>query len=262
VGVDLRRVELSRHEVYPVDLGICVAHTQANMGYMICQCVDNELRKRQRHERTCTVITTVHVDQNDSAFTNPTKPIGQYYDKKAIDERVATHGWSVVEVPGRGFRRVVPSPKPKMIAELAVIRELFNKGHIVICCGGGGIPVIDPGNGMLEGVEAVIDKDLTAALLAVGTGADTLAILTDVERVRLNYGKPNEKPVGTLTISEARAHLSSGQFPPGSMGPKVQACVNYLEHTENPNAQALITSIEGCSDALAGRTGTRIVRDK
>jgi carbamate kinase len=261
VGVDLRRVELSRHEVYPVDLGLCVAHTQASMGYMICQCVRNEMHKRQRRARACAIVTTVQVDVNDPAFLHPTKPIGQYYDKDSIEQRIASDGWHVIEVPGRGFRRVVPSPKPMIIRELEVIHELFDEGRVVVCCGGGGIPVIESADGMREGVEAVIDKDLTAALLAVGTGADTLAILTDVEKVCLNYGKANETRLDELTISQARAYQAAGEFPPGSMGPKIQACVNYLENTEIPNAQALITNIEGCADALDGLTGTRIVRD-
>jgi len=261
VGKILRRVELSRHEVYPIDLGLCVADTQAGMGYMICQCIQNEMRVRQRPARVCTVITTVRVDRHDPAFNKPSKPIGQYYSKECIEERITTDGWDVVEVPGRGFRRVVASPIPLEICELELIHHLFDEDRVVVCCGGGGIPVVIDAEGRIDGVEAVIDKDLTAALLAVGAQADTLAILTDVDKVRLNYGKPDERPIDSMTITEARRHLESGQFPPGSMGPKITACINFLTQSPLHDATAIITNISGCEDALAGRTGTRIVRD-
>lgn len=260
VGMILRRVELSRHEVYPIDLGLCVADSQAGMGYMICQCIRNEMRFRGRDVRACTIVTTVLVDVSDPAFKNPTKPIGQFYDKATIEQRIANEGWQVIEVPGKGFRRVVPSPLPKQICELELIDHLFEEGRVVVCCGGGGIPVVDrPGWGE-EGLEAVIDKDLTAALLATGTRADTLAILTGVEKAFLNYGKPNQQALDEITVSQARRWLEEGQFPPGSMGPKIQACLNFLEQTPEPDAVALITSIEGCLAALEGKTGTRVVR--
>jgi carbamate kinase len=166
----------------------------------------------------------------------------------------------VIEVPGKGFRRVVPSPWPKEICEMELIDQLFADDRVVVCCGGGGIPIVDRPDWGEEGVEAVIDKDLTAALLATGTRADTLAILTGVEKVYLNYGKPDQKPLDQLSIQEAKKMLAEGQFPPGSMGPKIQACINFLEMTPEPHAVALITSIEGCLPALDGKTGTRIVR--
>ncbi len=261
VGMVLRRVELSRHEVYPIDLGLCVADTQAGMGYMICQCVRNEMIKRGFRARACTIVTTVSVDQRDPAFSNPTKPIGQFYKREEIADRIVSEGWNVIDVPGRGVRRVVPSPVPQEIRELELIHHLFDEGRVVVCCGGGGIPVVATEDGLFEGIEAVIDKDLTASLLAIGTDADSLAILTDVERVCLNYGKPNEKPLDQMTVSEAEAYLKDGQFPAGSMGPKIQACISYMRGSNCRNAQAIITSIEGCAEALEGKNGTRIVLD-
>ncbi len=261
VGVILRRVELSRNEVYPIDLGLAVADSQAGMGYMICQCIRNEMAFREAPVNACTVITTVLVDRDDPAFGKPTKPIGEHYDRATIEQRIAEEGWQVVEVPGKGWRRVVPSPRPREIQELELIHHLFDEGRVVVCCGGGGIPVVQTGGWGEEGVEAVIDKDLTAALLAVGTDADTLAILTGVEQVCLNYGKADERALDVLTISEARAYLAAGEFPPGSMGPKIQACVDFLTKTTVPGAQAIITSIGACTAALAGQAGTRVVPD-
>ncbi len=261
VGMVLRRVELSRHEVYPIDLGLCVADTQAGMGYMICQCIANEMERRGRPIIASTIVTTVLVDADDEAFRRPTKPIGQFYDRETAEHRVAAEGWNVIEVPGKGFRRVVPSPRPRKIQELDLIRKLFDDGQTIVCCGGGGIPVVRRPAGGVEGVEAVIDKDLTAALLAVGTEADTLAILTDVERVSVDYGKPTERFLDTLTVSQAREYLAAGQFPEGSMGPKVRACIHFVENSPLGSPTAIITSIEGSEAALAGRTGTRLTRD-
>ncbi|NOX57333.1 MAG: carbamate kinase [Planctomycetes bacterium] len=260
VGTVLRRVELSRHEVYPIDLGLCVADTQAGMGYMICQCVRNEMISRGSPVCASTIVTTVCVDANDPAFDHPTKPIGQYFDEDTVNQRKRSDGWNVVYVERKGYRRVVPSPKPKEIVELDIIRQLYDSGRVIVCCGGGGIPICEMPDGSREGVEAVIDKDLTAALLAKEAQADALVILTDVEKVCLGYGTPNEKALDRLTLEEAREHLASGEFPAGSMGPKVQACVNFLESTSNPSARAIITSISGCLDALAGKTGTHFVR--
>jgi len=260
VGMVLRRVELSRHEVYPIDLGLAVADTQAGMGYMICQVLRNEMYGRGNRLDPCALVTTVLVDAEDRAFTHPTKPIGPHYDKATIDQRVASDGWQVVEVPGKGWRRVVPSPAPKRIQEIDLIRRLFDEGHVIVCCGGGGIPVVHTTATRLDGVEAVIDKDLTSALLGVQTDADTLAITTGVEKVCINFGKPDERAVDVLTVSEARALLADGQFPAGSMGPKIEACIQFIEESRTPGSQAIITSIAGLADALAGRTGTRIVR--
>lgn len=261
VGVILRRVELSRHEVYPIDLGLAVADSQAGMGYMICQCIRNEMHRRHAPVDACTIVTTVVVDENDPAFHHPTKPVGQFYDRATAEARARSDGWRIIEVPGKGHRRVVPSPIPRRIKELELIHHLFDEGRVVVCCGGGGIPVVENPAVGIEGIEAVIDKDLTSALLAVGTRANTLAILTGVEKVCLHYGRPHEKPLDVLTVSEARRYLDAGEFPPGSMGPKIRACVEYLEKTTEPDAQAIITNNEGCTAALAGLAGTRIVCD-
>ncbi|MCB9850278.1 MAG: carbamate kinase [Phycisphaerales bacterium] len=261
VGTVLRRVELSRHEVYPIDLGLAVADTQAGMGYMICQCLRNEMRAREKQLDACTLVTTVLVDANDPAFEKPTKPIGMYYDRQTIEERIASDGWQVVEVPKKGWRRVVPSPKPKRIQEIDLIARLFDEGHVIVCCGGGGIPVVYTSDTRVDGVEAVIDKDLTAAKLGIDTQADTLAIVTDVERVALNFGQPNEQPVAALTVQQAQEHLAAGQFPAGSMGPKIEACINFVSLSTTPGSQAIITNIAGLSAALRGETGTRVVRE-
>jgi carbamate kinase len=206
-------------------------------------------------------VTTVLVDAGDPAFANPTKPIGPHYDKATIDQRVASDGWRVVEVAGKGWRRVVASPRPKRVQEIDLIRRLFDEGHVIVCGGGGGIPVVHTTPTRLDGVEAVIDKDLTSALLGVETDADTLAIATDVEKVCVNFGKPEQRAVDVLTLSEARAYLEEGQFPPGSMGPKVEACIEFIRGSRTPGSQAIITSIAGLAGALTGKTGTRIVRD-
>jgi carbamate kinase len=164
-------------------------------------------------------------------------------------------------VAGKGWRRVVASPRPKRVQEIDLIRRLFDEGHVIVCGGGGGIPVVHTTPTRLDGVEAVIDKDLTSALLGVETDADTLAIATDVEKVCVNFGKPEQRAVDVLTLSEARAYLEEGQFPPGSMGPKVEACIEFIRGSRTPGSQAIITSIAGLAGALTGKTGTRIVRD-
>jgi carbamate kinase len=261
VGNILRRVELASKEVYTIDLGLCVADSEAGMGYMICQCMSNELSRRGVDIPACTVVTTVLVDADDPAFDNPTKPIGTFYTKREAEQHKTKDGWSMVEVPGVGYRRIVPSPRPKAIQELDQIRALVRAGGLVVCAGGGGIPVVfRPGWGH-EGVEAVIDKDLTAAMLAVGVEADMLTIITDVERVCLNFGKPDETAFDSITVAQARRYLDEGQFPPGSMGPKIEAAINFLRDSDKPDAGVLITSIHTFGEALAGRTGTRIVRD-
>ncbi|GJM23630.1 MAG: carbamate kinase [Phycisphaerae bacterium] len=262
VGTVLRRVELSRDEVYPIDLGLCVADTQAGMGYMICQCIRNEMVKRTSDVTATTLITSVRVNPNDPAFENPSKPIGQYYDEKTMRDRKDSDRWTVKHFPPKGYRRVVPSPKPQEILEIELIHELFDEGRLIVCCGGGGIPCFQDPSGGYEGIEAVIDKDLTSALLASEVDADTLAILTDVDKVCLNFGTSDEKPLDRMTVDEARQHREDGQFPDGSMGPKVDACVDFLMRSKNPDARAIITSIAGCLDALAGKTGTHVVRNR
>jgi len=261
VGNILRRVEIASKEVYPIDLGLCVADSQAGMGYMICQCLTNEFRKRGRDVQGCTIVTTVLVDRDDPAFADPTKPIGPFLSAEEAERHRREEGWHLIEVPGRGMRRVVPSPRPLQIKELDLIRQLYDSGRQVVAVGGGGIPVIDKPGGGYEGVEAVIDKDLSAALLALGVEADLLAVLTDQPCVYADFGKPSQQALTRLTVSEARRLLEAGQFPPGSMGPKIQAAIDFLEGSPKPNARAVITSTGAVVEAIEQGAGTWIERD-
>jgi carbamate kinase len=261
VGNILRRVEIASNEVYPIDLGLCVADSQAGMGYMICQCLINEFRKRGRERSACTIVTTVLVNREDPAFANPTKPIGPYLSAEEAERHRRNDDWHIIEVPGRGMRRLVPSPQPLAIQELDLIKQLYEAGQHVVAVGGGGIPVIDrPGWGY-EGVEAVIDKDLSAALLALGIEADLLAILTDEPCVYADFGKPTQRALDRLCVAEAKRLLAAGEFPPGSMGPKIQAAVEFLEASPKPDARVVIASSDAAAEAIERRTGTWIVSD-
>jgi carbamate kinase len=238
-----------------------VADTQAGMGYMISQCLMNELAARGKPRLCSTVVTTVRVDKSDPAFAKPTKPIGSFLTKEQADQHSNKDGWNVVEDAGRGWRRVVPSPIPREIVELEVIRSLIKAGQTVISCGGGGIPVVRDEKGQYTGVEAVIDKDRTSALVANSLGADMLALWTGVDQVQSDYGKPTAKSYPVMKISEARALAKAGQFPAGSMGPKVESAIDFLERSTQPKAEVMITSVEQIEAAIAGKNGTRIIRD-
>ncbi|MCH8052459.1 MAG: carbamate kinase [Planctomycetes bacterium] len=260
VGKVLRRVELSVPTVYPLPLEICVADTQGGMGYMIAQCLGNELHRRGLPDRVTAVVTTICVDRHDPAFDSPTKPIGSFYDKQAADELQRNDGWTMTEVLIGQYRRVVPSPAPIEIMEKEAIKKLVAGGEIVITCGGGGVPVVRNDDGQYEGVAAVIDKDLASALLAREIAADGMIVLTSIGRVCLNFEKPNQTELDRLTLDEARRHLAAGQFPPGSMGPKIESAVQFLENSQNPDAFVLIATPERLREALDGKTGTRITR--
>ncbi|MBN1512640.1 MAG: carbamate kinase [Phycisphaerae bacterium] len=260
VGSILRRVELSQHEVHPIDLGLCVADSQAGMGYMICQCMTNELLRRRIDRYAIALVTTVQVDPNDPAFTNPTKPIGAFYSPEIAQRHMTQDGWKMIEVPGKGFRRVVPSPRPIGIKPLHAIKDLFDKGEILVACGGGGIPIVWRDGWGYEGLEAVIDKDLAAALLAVGVGADRLIIVTDQDCVYEKFGTPDQRPIPRLTVEQARRRLEAGEFPNGSMGPKVEAAVQFLTQSPRPNVKTVITSYTTLVDAIHDRAGTCFVR--
>ena len=260
VGKVLRRVELSVPTVYPLPLEICVADTQGGMGYMIAQCLGNELHRRGLPGRVTAVVTTICVDRHDPAFDRPTKPIGSFYDKQAADELQRNDGWTMTEVLIGQHRRVVPSPAPIEIMEKEAIKKLVAGGEIVITCGGGGVPVVRNDDGQYEGVAAVIDKDLASALLAREIAADGMIILTSIGKVCLNFEKPNQTELDRLTLDEARRHLAAGQFPPGSMGPKIESAVQFLENSQNPDAFVLIATPEHLREALDGKTGTRITR--
>ncbi len=255
VGFILRRSELSIHELHPVPLDYCGADTQGAIGYMFQQALDNEFVKRGIRKQTTTVITQTLVDKNDPAFQNPSKPIGSFMDKDTAVTHREKEGWAVVEDAGRGWRRVVPSPLPQKIVERDAIDALVKAGFVVVCSGGGGIPVIEE-NGQLVGVEAVIDKDYAASILARTVHADLFFITTAVERVAINFNKPDQKWLDRMTLAEAKKYMAEGHFHKGSMGPKIQAIIWYLEAG---GKEALITNPENIERALRGETGTRIV---
>jgi carbamate kinase len=255
VGAAVLRSELSSKTVYPLPMDICVADTQGGMGYMIQQVLTNALRKRGVKLPVVTAITQVQVDVHDPAFDNPTKPVGMFYDKKEAQSLMAGRKWVMKEDAGRGWRRVVPSPKPMRILEAEPIKAMFDKGYIVIAGGGGGVPVSLNRHNCFYGTEAVVDKDLTSAILASEIGAETLMIMTSVEFAFVDFGGPNERALTTITAEEVKRHLDHGEFADGSMKPKIEACLKFLEHG---GREAIITSIPNCLAALRGKTGTRI----
>jgi len=228
------------------------------MGYMFQQVLYNILHGRSMPERVVCVLTQVVVDRDDPAWGNPTKPIGRFYGEEEAQKLMAERGWKMREDAGRGWRRVVPSPEPREIVEIAAVHALLEDDFIVIAAGGGGIPVVRDELGCLHGVEAVIDKDLASAMLATQLGIGTFVILTGVEKVAIDYRKPTQRFLDSMTVSEARHYLAEGQFPAGSMGPKIRAALNFLE---GGGDVVIITAPESFTEALAGQTGTRIVRD-
>jgi len=258
VGFILRRSELSRHELHDVPLDSCGADTQGAIGYDIQQSLYNEFRLRGIAKQAVTVVTQVLVDRNDPSFANPSKPIGSFMDEQTAADRRKSANWDVVEDAGRGWRRVVASPLPKEIIERDAIRTLVDQGFTVIAVGGGGIPVVENDQHELVGVAAVIDKDHASALLANTIQADLFIISTAVEKVALNYNTPDQQWLDHLTLEQARRYLAEGHFAKGSMGPKIEAVIRYLEHG---GRQALITNPENVEKALEGTTGTRITRD-
>ncbi|MEE9293537.1 MAG: carbamate kinase [Phycisphaerae bacterium] len=261
VGNVLRRVELASKELYPLPLDSCGADTQGAMGYMIGQCLNNEFRRCGIDKLATAIVTTVEVDRDDPAFANPTKPIGRFYPADEAQKLKERQGWHMIEIRGHGFRRVVPSPLPRRIVEIDLIRRLVAEGQILIVAGGGGIPVTRNADGDYAGCEAVIDKDRTSAILAREVDAATLVIATSVERVALDYDTPQVRYLDRMTIAEARRYLDAGQFPPGSMGPKIEAAVSFLETSKHADARVVICDLNGMTEALAGKTGTRIERD-
>ena len=254
VGFILLRSEHSRGILHQVPLDSIVADTQGALGYQIQQALENEFRRRGLQTSVATIVTQTLVDRGDPAFAKPSKPIGQFYTRVEAEDRMRVEKWAMVEDAGRGWRRVVASPEPVRIIESEVIKHLVEDGYMVIAAGGGGIPVVADEQGNLSGVAAVIDKDLAAAVLAKAISADMLVISTTVEKVSLNYGKPNEQPLDTMSAAETRRYVAEGHFQPGSMLPKVQACLRFLEAG---GREALITCPAALSAALAGRTGTR-----
>ena len=255
VGNALVRVEETRHLVPPLPLGIIVADLEGGMGYMIEQCLQNKLNDRGLSRSVVTILTQILVDKDDPSISNPTKFVGPFYKKEQVKDLETKRRWIIKEDPGRGFRRVVPSPIPKEIVEKNIIKLLVDQDIIVIAAGGGGIPVYREKSGWLEGVDGVIDKDLASAVLARDINAEELLILTGVDRVAINYNKENQQDLATLNLKEAKYHLENGQFPKGSMGPKIQAAINFLEQG---GEKVTIASIENAVDALVNNSGTII----
>ncbi|GAB4173488.1 MAG: carbamate kinase [Calditrichia bacterium] len=258
VGNELIRVEMSRSAVPPLPLGILVGDTEGGMGYMVEQCLMNVLHDKNIQKRDiATLVTQVLVDKNDPSIQNPTKYVGPFFKEEEVKELVEDRGWVMKEDPGRGYRRVVPSPTPLEIINKNAIKLLLDNNFVVIAVGGGGIPAYIDENGWYEGLDGVIDKDLASAVLGRDIGAEVLMILTGVEKVAINFRKPDQKDLDHMTIEEAQKYLDEGQFPKGSMGPKIQAAINFLKWG---GEKVIITSIEKSADAVHGKTGTVITR--
>jgi len=252
VGVHLIQNEAASAQVPPSPLGVIVADTQGSMGYMIAQSLANTMHLKGISKDVVTVITQVEVDPADPSMLNPTKYVGPFYKAEQV-EKLRDCGWIIKEDPGRGFRRVVPSPIPLDVIEKDTIRDLIDEGKIVIAVGGGGIPVYREADGRLEGVDAVIDKDRASALLANLINADELVILTGVDKVAINFKKPDQKVFDHLTVAECERYLAEGQFPKGSMGPKIEAACDFVRRG---GARVIITSLENATAAVEGKAGT------
>jgi carbamate kinase len=257
VGNLLIQMEESITKIPPFSLEVCDAMTEGSMGFMLEKALINELRKNSIDKEVVTLITQVVVDREDQAFSNPSKPIGPFYSQYRASMLKRQKNWKMIEDAGRGYRKVVPSPRPIDVVPKRIVRELVQTGKIVIAAGGGGIPVIINGNGLFQGVEAVIDKDYTASMIAREAKAELFIILTNVPRVSLNYDKPDEESLPVMTVEEAKGHLAQGQFPPGSMGPKIEAAIEYIQ---NGGERVIITSANHLKASLLNRSGTQIIR--
>jgi carbamate kinase len=260
IGNFLLRNEAAAGAIYPLPMEVAVAHVQGGMGFMIAQTLTNELNARGFDRMVTAIVTTVRVDADDPSFRNPTKPIGRALPREDAERFARSEGWAIKEVSPGKYRRVVASPIPRHIMEIKTIRRAVAAGDLVVACGGGGIPVVqDPVEG-LRGVRAVIDKDLASALLAAELEADMMMILTNVDRVSIDYGQPTERRLDRMTLTQADQYLQAGQFPAGSMGPKVQGAVNFLQASRNGDASVIIGPLHRAVDAVAGRVGTRITK--
>lgn len=258
VGFILRRSEIAIDEVPPVPMDYAAADIQGALGFMFQRALTNEMRARGIDRRAIAVVTQVLVARDDPAFADPSKPIGSHMEEATAHRLAAAHGWEIREEPGRGWRRVVASPPPRGIVDIDAIRLLVGAGYIVIACGGGGIPVFETPDGALQSIEAVIDKDFSSGLLASALDAELLLITTEVEKVAVDFGSPDQRWLDRMSAGEARAHLADGQFPPGSMGPKIEAVLEFLDRG---GRAALITNPPNIARAIAGETGTRIEPD-
>jgi carbamate kinase len=256
VGFILLRSELAKDRLHQVPLESCVADTQGAIGYQIAQTLGNELTQRGIDHSVAVVITQAVVDPADPAFAQPSKPIGPFYSEAEAARHRAEDGWDVVEDAGRGWRRVVPSPRPLEIVEEPAIAALLDRGIIVVAAGGGGIPVLRGDDGRLTGQAAVIDKDATSRLLATNLGAEVLLVSTAVDKVLLDFGKPGERPIDRMTVAEARQFIAEGHFAPGSMRPKIKAAIDFLEQG---GRRVVITQPHLLEDAMRGTNGTHVV---
>ncbi|RPI77335.1 MAG: carbamate kinase [Desulfobacteraceae bacterium] len=258
VGNAFIRVEMARSTVSPIPLGVLVGDTEGGMGYMVEQCLMNVLHeKKVAGVKIATLVTQVLVDENDPSILNPTKYVGPFFKKEEVDDLVNIRKWTVKEDPGRGYRRVVPSPKPVRIVNREAIKLLLSQGYVVIAAGGGGIPVYIDHRGWYEGVDGVIDKDLASAVMANDIQAEILIILTAVDKVAIHFKKPNQVDLDRMTVAEAKKYLNEGHFPGGSMGPKIKAGIDFLEAG---GEKVVITSIEKSDQALSGNAGTLMVK--
>jgi len=255
VGFVLIRSHLARNRMPEVPLDACNAQTQAEIGYMIQQSLDNEFKRRAIVKPVVTIVTQVVVDEADPAFQNPSKPVGPFYTKGEAARLERELGWVLREDAGRGFRRLVPSPRPVDVVEKPEVETLLRSGAVVVACGGGGIPVVRD-NGTLKGVAAVIDKDLASSLLAGEIGAERLVISTAVEQVYLNYGQANQTALGRVSVRDMKNHVAAKQFPSGSMGPKIEAALDFLKRG---GKEVVITDPDHLAEAMAGRAGTHII---
>jgi carbamate kinase len=256
VGFILRRSELAAAALHPVPLDSCVADTQGAIGYQLQRALRNAFRRVGLRRQAVSVVTQVVVDARDPAFRSPDKPIGSFMSREKAEEHRVQDGWDVMEDAGRGWRRVVSSPAPRSILEIDAVRTLLDAGFVVIAGGGGGIAVVEDGEGAIAGASAVVDKDLASSLLARQLGAEMLVISTGVEQVCLDYGKPTQRALSKMTVAQAKRYIAEGHFKPGSMLPKVQAIVQFLE---GGGQEGLITDPAHLTAALEGRTGTRVV---
>ena len=257
VGKILLRMMLTREAIPPMRLDVCVAHSQGGIGYLLIQALENEMRRAGVERQAACVLTQVEVDREDPAFRAPSKPIGPFFSEAEARAMEKT-GWRMMEDSGRGWRHCVPSPQPREIINLGMIKTLLATGAVVIAGGGGGIPVVRDEEGDWQGVEAVIDKDLTSVVLAKSLGIGTFLILTAVDRVAIHFGKPNQRFLDKVTVSELKRYHAEGHFGKGSMGPKVEAAIR---HIEAGGERAVIGHLERALPALAGEGGTHVVRD-
>lgn len=258
VGKVLMRQALAREKVAPMSLDICVANTQGVTAYLLVQAFENALREIGNPRHVVGLVSQVEVDPDDPSFSNPTKPVGYFYTEEEANNLAETLGWTMREDSGRGWRMVVASPKPKHVCDISLVEVLASRGTVVIAGGGGGVPVVRDERGMRRGVEAVIDKDLTTAHIAHILKIEEIVILTAVSRVAINFGKPDQQELDTISVSQARKYLEEGHFPDGSMGPKIEAAIKFID---GGGKRAIIGHLNEALPAIRGETGTHIVRD-